>query len=547
MLPPNFPPKSPLRPAVPVGQMPPMGQRLPVGQMSATGQVPPARPTYPTGQMSSSGQMPSSSQMPPINVPSQQSSPNQTTSPPVQKAEVQQSVLRFLPFVLGGLLVLVLVFFIFRSLFGSKGTSSPSTGVATGNSATSKSTGSITNNTGTSKSTSSITLTYWGLWEPTAILQEVLTDFESSHPGVKVNYQMQSYQDYRDRLQNAIAQNRGPDVFRFNAAWTPMLQNELSPMPDTVYNAAEFSSTFYPAAAQMLTMNSKIDGVPLMYEGLALLYNDDALRAADAQPPKTWHDLKDLATKLTIRSGDKIQRAGMAIGNATNVDNFSDILALLIFQNGGDPSNPTSQNVSDALTFYTNFMKTDKVWDDSLPNSTMAFARENVAMIMVPSWRIHDIKALNPNLKFTVIPVPQLTSTKVTFANFWAEGVSSQSNYKTESWQLLKYMSSADVLRKLYSSASKNRAFGELYPRVDMAGELASDPYANAYLSDAPYAKGWYMSSATHDNGLNDEIIKYYQDAVTAMLGNTDAPTALGTVAQGVSQILRQYGLASGQ
>lgn len=526
-VPQNVPPTQGLKP------MPP-----PIGKATLPSAVPakpmPAQP-LPT-RPALSVQPPTATPLPPLSVSSPTSSAPVVGTPPknTPPATMKKSPLRFLPLIVGGLLILGIAFFLFNFFF-NKPSSVATTGTKSGTSSTSP------------VPTKLVTLTYWGLWEPTPVLQQVLSDFESTHPGIKVNYQMQQYQDYRDRLQNGIVSNRGPDVFRFHASWTPMLQNQLSPMPATVYSPSEFSSIFYPAASQLLTLNGKIYGVPLMYDGLALYYNEDALRAANVQPPQTWAELKQIASKLTIRSGNKIQRAGLAIGNATNVDHFSDILALLIFQNGGNPSTPLSQNVIDALTFYTNFAKVDRVWDESFPNSTTAFARGDVAMMFAPSWRVHEIKSLNPNLKFNVIQVPQLTSSKVSWASFWAEGVSSQSKNQPEAWQLLKYLSSAEVLRKLYSDASKQRSFGELYPRKDMAGELASQPYANPYLSDAPYAQGWYMSSATHDNGLNDQIIKYYQDAVTSVLGNGTPIGALTIVNLGQSQILRQYNVPTSQ
>src|SRR5690606_306277 len=112
---------------------------------------------------------------------------------------------------------------------------------------------------------------------------------------------------YRERLQTAIASGNGPDIFRFHASWTPMLRNELAPIPASIYSAGEYNSTFYPVAAKQLQLNGQLVGVPLMYDGLALYYNKEMLQAADAQPPTTWAELRTLATKLTIRNGDTIQ------------------------------------------------------------------------------------------------------------------------------------------------------------------------------------------------------------------------------------------------
>jgi ABC-type glycerol-3-phosphate transport system substrate-binding protein len=154
------------------------------------------------------------------------------------------------------------------------------------------------------------------------------------------------------------------------------------------------------------------------------------------------------------------------------------------------------------------------VWNASFPTATETFARGDVAMMIAPSWRAHEIRAKNPNITFAVAPVPQIPGgDRVSWASYWAEGVSAKSEHKEISWQFLKYLSSADVQKKLHSDAKKERAFGELYSRVDLSSEQVTDPLTGAYYENAPYAKSWYLNGYTHDNGINDRIIKYYEDA----------------------------------
>lgn len=447
--------------------------------------------------------------------------------PPPPVAEFKKSPLRFLPLVVALLLVLGIGYFVFSQFFA------PRTARQTDGS------------TATPPGQTTV-LTYWGLWEPTPVLEEALDEFESQNPGIKVNYIQQNSRDYRERLQTAIASGRGPDVFRFHASWTPMLRAELSEMPTTVYSPSEFQQIFYPIVSQQLRVNNAYVGVPLMYDGIALFYNREALRTANAQPPQSWAELKELASRLTIRSGGKIERAGLAIGTASNIDHFAEVLALLMIQNGADPSNPTSQQAVQALQYYTDFYTKDQVWDKDLPNSVLAFSRGEVAMIFAPSWRVHDIMAMNPNLSFGVTQVPQVSSTKVTYATYWAEGVNAQSRNKDASWKLIKYLSSPEALEKMYSEASTIRSFGEIYPRVDMADSLAENQYVAPYLADAPFAKAWYMNSFTHDNGLNDQVVKYYGDAINAVSQNGQSPSAaLTTANQGIRQVLRQYNLTN--
>jgi multiple sugar transport system substrate-binding protein len=275
---------------------------------------------------------------------------------------------------------------------------------------------------------------------------------------------------------------------------------------------------------------------------LILYYNKDILQAANESPPTSWAQLGSLATKLTLKEGSKIKRSGVALGTAENTDHFSDILATLMLQNGADLTQPNSPEVRDALIYYTNFVKSTKVWDETMPNSVMAFARGEAAMMLAPSWRAHEIRGINPELKFATAPLPQVTEDNVvTWGTYWAEGVNKRSKHADEAWEFLRYLVDKDVEKDFFASASKVRMFGEPYARVDLASELADDPILGSLMSDAPKADSWYMCSNTFDNGINHQIIKYYKDAVNAILSGKSIEKVLPTLDQGVKQVLSQY------
>ena len=460
-----------------------------------------------------------------------------TAAAPSQPKQPKAKKKMSLPVIIvGGLaLILVLVLVISQVFGGNKKKESSST---------------VKEDPGVVETAEPVSLTYWGLWEDSQIISEVINDFEEKNPNVTIDYRKQSHLDYRERLQQAIASGNGPDIFRFHATWGMMIGDSLAAMPSSIMTTTEYQNTFYPVAYDQLQINGQIIGIPLMYDGLALIYNKEMLKTANLSVPSTWSELRSVANQLTVpsnpsdRSNTNITRGGLAIGNAGNVDHFSDILALLILQNGGDPADPSSKYVLDAVTFYTNFAKQDKVWSDRLPNSTVAFARGEAAMILAPSWRIHDIQNLNPDLDFGVAPVPQLDSANpVSWATYWVEGVSDQSKNKDVAWAFLKYLSSPEVLKKFYADASKIRSFGEIYSRQDMATELESNELVAAYLEDAPIASSWYMASFTHDNGINDQVIKYYEDAINAVLSGQNVEKSLETTIEGVDEVLTKYGL----
>lgn len=390
-----------------------------------------------------------------------------------------------------------------------------------------------------------VELTYWGLWEPAEVMQPLIDKYRQENPAVTVNYIQQRSDQYRQRLQVAIQDGTGPDIFRYHNTWTPMLGTDLAPAARGTLTAAQLRQSYYPIMAKNLTSGQDVIGVPLMYEGLALLYNQSMLEAANAQPPTDWEQVRALASSLTIRTQGRLERGGIALGTTGNVDHFSDILGLMLLQNSAQPGNPVDENAQHALEFYTIFSRVDKVWDDTMPASTVAFAKEQVAMILAPSWRIFEIQRANPNLRFGVAALPRLSGERLAWASYWVEGVSRSSKNATESWKFLAWLSEPEQLRELHSQAASVRGFGELYPRVEMAAELSGNKLVAPYLEDALYADSWLLASSTHDEGVNDQLIQYYADAVNETVVSGNAASALQKILPGIQQVLARYGVSA--
>ncbi len=398
-----------------------------------------------------------------------------------------------------------------------------------------------------------ITLTWWGLWEDQAIVAPLITEYEGTHPKVKITYVKQSPQDYRERLTSALATETGPDIFRFHNTWVPMFKNELDKMPASVMTAAEYAETYYPVISSDLASGTGLVGIPLGYDALTMYINEDIFASAGKTLPTTWDDLRQTAIELTAKD-DKgiITQAGVSLGRTENVDHWPEILALMMLQNGAKLSKPTSKLAEDALVFYTVFASVDGVWDETLPPSTVAFAGGKVAIYFGPSWRAFEIKQQNPDLNFRTYSLPQLpkassSQSDVSYATYWVEGVWTRSQEKEAAWEFLKFLSGRSSLEKMYQNAAQTRTFGEPYPRTEMQELLVTDPIVGSIISQAPDAQSWFLQSRTFDGptGINSQINKYYEDAINAVNSGVRADRALETVASGVSQILSQYGLVS--
>ena len=395
-----------------------------------------------------------------------------------------------------------------------------------------------------------VTITYWGLWENDATVRAVISDFEAQNPKIKVTYLKQSPKQYRERLQAAIQRGEGPDVFRFHNTWVPMLARELEPVPLEIMSVSDFTQAFYPVASADLTAGSTIYGIPLMIDGLGLYYNEDLFASAGVVPPTTWVEVLDLVPKLTVKNDTTILTSAIALGTTGNVEHFSDILATMFMQNGATLTNLQGKEAEETLIFYKNFSDPGNpyyTWNETLDNSVYAFAIGRTAMMVAPSWRAFDVAQISPDLRFKIVPIPQLPGNNVSWASYWVEGVSAQSENKDQAWTFLTYLTSRETATKLYTEAAKTRLFGEPYARVDMGSSISADPYAGAYVTQAPSAKSFPLSSRTFDNGLNDRMIKYLEDAVNGLGLGTSPTGALETLSSGFQQVLTSYGLTTAQ
>ncbi len=390
-----------------------------------------------------------------------------------------------------------------------------------------------------------VTLQYWGLWEDQAVMQPIITDFERQNPNIVVQYVKQDPSDYTRRLLTRIQNGTGPDIFRFQPSWLPMLEPVLEPLPQNVITTADFTKNYYPVFQQDLMKNGAIYGIPLDIDTLALFTNNDIFKKANQQVPTNWTDFISVSRALTTKDASgKIKTAGAAVGTYNNILHAPDIMSLLFVQNGVNMANlpSSSKNLADALTFYTSFANGESsVWDTTLDPSATAFAQGNLGMFFGYSWDIFTIKALNPTLNFSVYTVPHLPGRNMTIASYWAEGVSLKSKYPKEALLFMNYLTQKSTLQKLYTEEAKTRLFGELYPRSDMGNLLSSNPLIAPFIAQAATAQSSIFVGETKDQVFNAPLNQYLGNAINSVLSGTSAQTAVDTLTAGVNQILQQY------
>jgi multiple sugar transport system substrate-binding protein len=392
-----------------------------------------------------------------------------------------------------------------------------------------------------------IDLVYWGLWEDKSIIQPLIDQYQTKNPNVKINYQKMDPNGYRDRLIVRSQQNNGPDIFRFHNTWIPEIKTVLSAIPKGIMSESEFEKTFYEIYHKDLKINNSYFGIPLMLDGLVMVYNENLFNNVGIKdPPETWEDIINSVGQLTVKDKTgKIVTSGIALGTASNISHFSDIFCLFLLQNGADLTKLDTPEASGALESYRKFAEQpDNYWDENMPDSIEAFIQEKTAMIIIPSWELLRIKSLNNNLNFKVIPVPKLPQANpVSIASYWVDGVSKYSDgiKQLEAWKFLKYLSEKETMARLFELQSNNRLFGTAPSRIDLAPIAVQNEYIGPVIKQAKYFKSSPGISNTYDNGLNDEIIQYIENSINETINGESYDAALKTAKEGIDKVIERY------
>lgn len=291
-----------------------------------------------------------------------------------------------------------------------------------------------------------------------------------------------------------------------------------------------------------------IYAVPFYVDTLALFYNKDLLNAAGvAVAPSTWEDFIAAVKKLTkIDATGTIIQSGAALGTTANVQRSSDILSVLMMQNGTQMTDergrvtfdsipkgtPSGVNPGlDAVTFYTDFAnptKEDYTWNAAFPDSLEAFSNGQTAFFLGYSYDIPLIESAAPKLNYAIAPLPQISGGKsVNYANYWAYGVSKTSKAADYAWNFLLYATSPDNVNNYLTAASRPTASRSL-----ISSQL-EDEQLGVFAGQLLTAETWYhgQDEAAMEKAIND--------LANTILVGTDKPADV--MRQAVSVVSQTY------
>ncbi|MEK7593270.1 MAG: extracellular solute-binding protein, partial [Patescibacteria group bacterium] len=374
-----------------------------------------------------------------------------------------------------------------------------------------------------------IELDFWGV-EDESVIRKLTELYSGANPGVRIAYQQFDENNYEKSLLNALASNKGPDIFMLHNSWLPKHQNKITPAVEAQLPFVYFRDSFPKVVSQDFSQDNKIYALPLYIDTLAFIYNKDYFDAkAVALPPNTWESFQNSISRLkeTDFSG-RISKASAAIGGSEkSVDKAADLLSLIMLQYGADMTNENGQadfvrtGGLNAFNFYLRFSNPTSqyyTWNDNLRPSLDNFSNGTVAAIFNYSSAIPKIKAKNPFINIAVSPMLQFSGADqpLNYADYWGLTVSSQSKNSAWAWHFIQ-------------SAATQEQFNEEYLKIS-GRPPALRSLINKYLNDSDigvFAKQ-ALTAESWKQPDNNEIKKIFSSAIESVLsGKLSAQNAL--------------------
>lgn len=411
--------------------------------------------------------------------------------------------------------------------------------------------GCKTTGTATTAEQKPITLTYWRVFDDSDAFDEIIAKYKTLHPTITINYKKLRLEEYESELLNALAEDRGPDIFSIHNTWMKKYQSKLAPMPDsitmvypvvsgtvkkeTVYQkkttksitTKEIKDNFVDVVSHDVILDDgKVYGLPLSVDTLAMYYNKDLFNNAGiSTPPAYWNKefLQDVKKLTKQDAKNTIIQSGAALGGSSNINRFSDILATLMMQSGtnmldddkqalsnSSGGNANYSSAADALRFYIDFSDPTKEsysWNKDLPNSLDMFISGNLAIMFSYSYDLPTIKAQAPKLNFSIAKFPQIEGnppTNINFANYWVEVVSKKSSNTDVAWDFVQFITKEEQAKSYLEKTKRPTALRSLVETQKTDNEIGV--FADQVLT----AKSWYQ-------GKN---VKAAEDAIAEMISN---------------------------
>jgi len=373
--------------------------------------------------------------------------------------------------------------------------------------------------------TGPVTLVFWSGFTggDADTYKQAIAEFNSTHPNIQIDYQLQPWDTIAQKLPAAIASGSGPDIATPDYNVATVLQYAGNGLALPITNVVGDGDGQVPASVipkailNGFTVDGKLYAVPASFTTLMLYYNKKLLSAAGLTPPTTMKELQDDAVKLT---------ANGVYGISLADNNTIGMWPTLIWSDGGDIVNAqgcsalSDQTTIDSVQAWASLIVNSKI----SPVGQSGQDADNLFAASKAAFEINGPNAAGEytpaGIDFGVVAVPTGASgTPVTLASTVPMIISAQSKHPAEAQEFLAWWMGKDAQRIISVGAAGGPA------RSDMADDpaLQANPLVQSFSAQVPYSR-LLLPDQKDFAQINQDI---FQPAIQAATRDGDAATHL--------------------
>ncbi|MFP4661826.1 MAG: extracellular solute-binding protein [Halanaerobiales bacterium] len=382
-----------------------------------------------------------------------------------------------------------------------------------------------------------VTLTLWDIRTESDPVSEPMADaiarFEADYPDVKIQHVPIQNDNYKTKIQTAMAANNEPDIFMTwgSSSLEKYVDNDKV-LDLTPYLTEDWQANFTPAAMDLGIINGQQYGIPVTNMATAVIwYRTDLFEKYDLEVPETYEELMDVCMTLKING-----ITPFTLANKTKWTG-SMYFVYLADRIGGPEAFRNAANRTGAFNDEA-FIEVGRViqdmvkrgyfpegvngMDEDTGQSRALIYADKAAMYLMGTWANGVFESENPEMKednISFFNFPAFQDGKGDPTNLIGTpgdnyySVAASSDNKEMAVEFLKYISDSDF-------ASDLAQVGNLPPFTGVKDDIEDPTIQEVYelFQDANHIQLWY------DQSLPQELATVHLNTTQALFGLTMTP-----------------------
>lgn len=304
-----------------------------------------------------------------------------------------------------------------------------------------------------------VAVEFWE-WGSDNLFKELIDGYTAIHPNVTIKLVNNPWADYWTKLPLALSGSGGPAIFNLHNSYHENLINYLAPYEITTEDLDE---DFTGVGAHVI--DGKVYYIDYGIMTGSVYYNKEMWAAAgltDADLPKTWDQMREVAKKLTIKDGDSFVQAGLNF----NGDFHQNYLLGLNYQQGvnlfGEDKKTPSINTAamkKTMQMLVDFYEVDQVGSkDFGAKGADSFGQGQSAMVVQWGHFYNTMKNDFPDIDFGVFEIPAFDENPYAYNRYNGESTfginkNAPADQQAVAQDIVKYFLANDQIQKEFNLA----------------------------------------------------------------------------------------------